>query len=344
LTQPNRRRRIWARYDDDRLLELRFRDLGLKLERTVIKRRVDRLYDELARRGLRFRPHVWLSTDWFSPDGVPGIAIPFYLAHPRLARLEARQMLEVEGGSEAACMRILRHEAGHAIDSAYRLHFKKRWRQVFGLYSRPYPRYYRPKPKSRDYVVHLDAWYAQAHPSEDFAETFAVWLKPRSDWRTRYKDWRVARRKLEYVDGLMAQIGDQPQRVKTRERVDPLSRLSQTLGEYYERKRGHYGAEVSDLYDRDLRRLFSDDRRYAGRPSAASFLRSIRKEIRDSVVEWTGTHAYTIDQVLQEMIDRSRELRLRLTTDPSRAKTQAMILLTVQTMNTLHTRRHEIPV
>lgn len=339
-----RTRKIWARYTDDRLLDLRFRELGLRLERTALQRQVNRLYDELNGRGLRFKPHVWLSTDWFSPDGVPGIAIPFYLAHPRLSKLEARQMLEVEGGSEAACMRILRHEAGHAIDSAYRLHFKKSWREMFGLYSRPYPRYYRPKPKSRDFVVHLDAWYAQAHPSEDFAETFAVWLKPRSDWRSRYRDWRTARRKLEYVDELMAAISDQPQRVTTRERVDPLSRLSQTLGQYYARKRRHYGAEVSDLYDRDLRRLFSDDRRYAGRPTAASFLRSIRSEIRETVAEWTGTHTYTIDQVLQEMIDRSRALKLRLAASPSRAKTQATILLTVQTMNCLHTRRHEIPI
>jgi hypothetical protein len=339
-----RKRKIWSRYSDERLLDLRFRDLGLRLERTPLYRRVQRLWDELERRGLRFKPHVWLSTDWFSPDGVPGIAIPFYLAHPRLTKLEARQMFEVEGGNEVSCMRILRHEAGHAIDSAYRLHFKKSWRTVFGPYSRPYPQYYRPKPNSRNFVVHLDSWYAQAHPSEDFAETFAVWLKPRSSWRRRYRDWRVALRKVEYVDELMHEIADQPPRVVSRERVDPLSRLSQTLGDYYRRKRRHYGAEASDLYDRDLRRLFSDDRRFAGRPTAASVLRSLRPEIRSTVAEWTGTHAYTIDQVLQDMIERSRELKLRLATPPARAKTQAIILLTVHTMNCLHTRRHEIPI
>jgi hypothetical protein len=338
------RRRLWVRYSDERLLGLRFRDLELRIERTALQQRVQRLYEELEHRGLRFRPHVWLSTDWFSPEGVPGIAIPFYLAHPRLAKLEARQMLEVEGGSERECMRILRHEAGHAIDSAYRLHFKRSWHRVFGHYSRNYPQFYRPKPNSRNYVVHLDSWYAQAHPSEDFAETFAVWLKPRSSWRRRYRDWPRALAKLEYVDELMREIGDQPRRVTTRQQIDPLNRLSQSLEQYYEKKRRHYGAEWTDLYDRDLRKLFSDDRRHAGRPTAASFLRAVGPQIRATVAEWTGTHAYTIDQVLQDMIERSRVLRLRLASSPARARTQATILLTVHTMNCLHTRRHEIPI
>jgi len=341
---PPRRKRIWARYSDERLLDLRFRDLGLRLERTPLARRVERLHVELEERGLRFKPHAWLSTDWFSPDGVPGIAVPFYLAHPRLMKLEMRQMLELEGGSESACMRILRHEAGHAFDSAYRLHFKKSWREIFGLYSQPYPRHYRPKPNSRNFVVHLEAWYAQAHPAEDFAETFAVWLKPRSGWRRRYRDWPRALRKLEYVDELMREIADRPPRVNIREVVEPVTRLSQTLGEYYRKKRVLYTGAWSEIYDRDLRRLFSDDRRYADRPTAASFLRGIRSEIRDTVAEWTGTHAYTIDQVLRDMIDRSRELKLRLASSPGRARIQATILLTVHTMNCLHARRHEIPL
>jgi len=293
---------------------------------------------------LRFRPHVWLSTDWFSPDGVPGIALPFYLAHPRLMKLEARQMLEVEGGSESACMRILRHETGHSLDSAYRLHFRKRWREVFGSYSQPYPGYYRPNPNSRKFVVHLEAWYAQAHPAEDFAETFAVWLTPRSHWRQRYRDWPRALRKLEYVDELMREIADQPPRINVRQKVEPISLLSQTLGEYYHKKREIYGGTWSEIYDRDLRRLFSDDRRYAERPTASSFLRGVRSEIRSTVAEWTGTHPYTIDQVLRDMIERSRELKLRLACSPGRARIQATILLTVHTMNWLHTRRHEIPL
>ena len=337
-----RRRRAWIHYPDERLLEMRMRDLDLRIERTVLARRVTQLHRELENRGIRFKPPVWLSSEWFAPDGVPGIAIPFYLAHPRLMKLEAKQMLEVEGGTHASCMRILRHEAGHAIDTAYRLHFKKRWRETFGRYTQPYPRYYRPKPNSRSFVLHLDAWYAQAHPSEDFAETFAVWLTPRSSWRRRYRDWPAALRKLECVDKLMEEINGRPPSIRRRARIEPVHRLSQTLGEHYQKRRLRYADHWSEFLDRDLRRLFSSDRRYADRPTAASFLRSLRHEIRLTVSEWTGAHAYTIDQVLQEMIDRCRELKLRVAMSRPKTKTQAVIMLTVQTMNFLHAGRYEI--
>ncbi|MCP3981741.1 MAG: hypothetical protein GY716_20765 [bacterium] len=335
---------MWTRWSDEALLDLRFRDLGLKIEGTELEHRVERLYDELERRGIVFRPHVWLSSEWFSPDGVPGIAAPFYLAHPRLMKLEARQMLEVDGGTEKACMRVLRHEAGHAIDTAYRLHFKKNWRQTFGSYSKRYPKSYRPQPNSRNFVLHLDAWYAQAHPAEDFAETFAVWLRPRSDWRRRYADWPVALRKLEQVDELMGEIQGRPPVVNKRNKIEPLSRLSETLREYYVRKRELYGTHWPDNYDRDLRKLFSGEAGRNGRPSAATFLRANRTELRETVAEWTGAHAYTVDQVLQDMIERSRELKLRLGMAPKRAKSQAVILVTVHTMNCLHAGRQEIPL
>src|SRR6202008_1314492 len=82
--------------------------------------------------------------------------------------------------------RILRHEAGHAIDSAYRLRRRARWRALFGPASRRYAAQYRARPASRHHVQHLGEWYAQAHPTEDFAETFAGWLKPNSNWRRSY--------------------------------------------------------------------------------------------------------------------------------------------------------------
>ena len=143
-------------------------DLKLRIQGTPLERRIDKLYKELESREIPFRPHCWLSDEWFSPDGVPGIAIPFYLAHPRLARLERRQVLEVEGGTEEWCMRILRHEAGHALDTAFGLHRRRMWRETFGKYSEPYPDYYSPRPYSKSFVVHLDSWYAQSHPAEDF--------------------------------------------------------------------------------------------------------------------------------------------------------------------------------
>ena len=125
---------------------------------------VEQLHAELNSAGLRFRPFVYLSYDWFTPDGVVGFAAPFYLAHPRLMRLERRQMLEVEGGAKDQCMRLLRHETAHAFDNAYRLRRKKRFRELFGRAGEPYRDAYTPDPTSRDYVVNLDSWYAQSHP------------------------------------------------------------------------------------------------------------------------------------------------------------------------------------
>ena len=195
----------WAYLPDRELLNCAFADLGVRIEGSVLEERVERINEELRRRGLRFRPAFWLSEEWFSPDGVPGVAIPFYLAHPRLAKLEKRQMLEVEGGTRQWCLRILRHEVGHAIDNAYRLHRRRRWRELFGPSSQPYPEFYSPKPYSKRFVLHLDSWYAQSHPSEDFAESFAVWLRPGSRWRTQYAGW-PALKKLRYVDELMREI------------------------------------------------------------------------------------------------------------------------------------------
>ena len=167
----------WDRLPEQELLDQRICDLDLSIEGSMIDKCLQRLYRELEKKSLKLRPHCWLSDDWFAPDGIPGIAVPFYMAHPRLKRLEQKQMLEVEGGTSAWCMRIMRHEAGHALDTAYRLHRRKEYREIFGNYNAPYPESYRPKPHSKNYVHHLEPCYAQSHPSEDFAETFAVWVE-----------------------------------------------------------------------------------------------------------------------------------------------------------------------
>ena len=331
----------WSDWPDEQLLEMRLCDLDLAIEGTPLEERIERLEQELEQRGLRFRPHFWLSDEWFSPDGVPGIAIPFYLAHPRLARLERKMMLEVEGGTEDWCMRILRHETGHTLDNAYRLHRRQRWRELFGRFSDPYPDFYQPKPYSKSFVMHLDMWYAQSHPAEDFAETFAVWLKPRSRWRSQYHDW-PALAKLEYVDELMTEIAKATPPVRTKRVVDSVRDLRKTLREHYELKRARYLVEEPHVYDRELRRLFSDDERHAGRPSAAAFLRRIRRELRQVVAHWTGQYQYIINQVLGEMIARCRELNLRLAGPAREVKRDAFVMLTVQVMNYLHGGHHRL--
>jgi hypothetical protein len=332
----------WDRMTDDELLDLRLSELPVRIEGTVLEDRVRRIRFELDESGLRFRPHVWLSVEWFTPDGVPGFAIPFYLAHPRLARLERRQMLEVEGGTERECLRIMRHEAGHALDNAFLFRKRTRWRELFGSFREPYPSSYRPNPASRDYVLHLGAWYAQAHPAEDFAETFAVWLATeRWRWERRYGGWG-ALAKLEYVDHLMQSVMGQTPKNRRRDEVEPLSRMRMTLREYYADKRARYTFTWPTNYDRDLRRIFSDERRYRSRPTAASFLRRIRRDLIQAVAAGTGVHQYTLSHIITNMIDRCKRLRLRLAGPEARARQQALVMLTVQTMNVVHTGYHRI--
>jgi len=165
---------------------------------------------------------ICASAKWFSPADVPGVALPFYLAHPRLIKLERSRMLYVEGATLETCMQYLRHEIGHAILHAYRLNRRRRWQRTFGSSSKPYPRAYQPNPASRRYVHHLPGWYAQSHPEEDFAETFAVWLRPHSGWRRRYRGW-PALKKLEYVDSLMTELTGRVQLARRRlDGVDDL--------------------------------------------------------------------------------------------------------------------------
>ncbi len=320
---------------------MRICDLPVNIEGTPLVGRIHRLCEELDQRSIRFKPHVWLSEEWFTPDDVPGFAIPFYLAHSRLMKLERQQMLEVEGGTERECLRIMRHEAGHALDNAFGFHLKPRYKRLFGSFTRHYPDSYTPSPNSRNYVLHLNAWYAQAHPAEDFAETFAVWLAPGSRWRRRYKDW-PALRKLEYVDQLMNEIAGSPARNGSRRKVEPLPKVKITLREHYKRKREHYAFDWPANYDRDLKRIFPDDAHNASRPTAADFLRRIRRELRHVVAEGTGIHHYAVDQLIKQMVDRSKELNLSVAIPEQIAKQKIIVMLTVQTMSVLQAGYHRI--
>ena len=315
-------------------------DLPLAIEGTLAER-ITRLRGELDARGLRFPLHFYLSDEWFTPDGATAIAVPFYLAHPRLEKLEEAQMFEAEGGEYEWGMRILRHEAGHAIDNAYKLRLRKQRRLVFGLPSKPYPEFYTPKPYSKSFVLHLDSWYAQSHPDEDFAETFAVWLTPNSEWPQRYTGWK-ALRKLDYMDALMRSIRDHAPRVDNPEEVDPLPALKITLRQHYRNKRRHYGVDYPNFYDRDLRRLFSDAPEFDDNITAAQFIARIRRPTRRVVASWTGIYQYTIDKVLEDIIVRCRELKLRMAESEDETSQEFTVLLTVQVMNFLHSGRHRI--
>ena len=169
--------------------------------------------------------------------------------------------------------------------------------RLFGRPSTPYPDFYLPRPYSKSFVLHLDSWYAQSHPDEDFAETFAVWLTPDSDWRARYADW-PALRKLEYMDDADARVAGHAAGARDAPAVEPLERLRTTLRKHYAKKRAHYGVEHPNFYDRDLRRLFSDAPEYRPNRKASRFIHSIRRDVRRLVAEWTG---------LLPVHDRSRD-------------------------------------
>src|SRR5580698_3714350 len=296
-TAKRRRKALpWTRLSDAELLNLRFCDLKLTVEGSSLRRRIARLYVELEERGIHFRPHVWLSEEWFSPDGVPGIAVPFYLAHPRLEQLERRIMREAEGGNSRWFMRILRHEAGHALDNAYRLRRRKRWREIFGPASLPYPARYRARAGSRRYVHHLGEWYAQAHPTEDFAETFAVWLAPKSGWRRDYADW-PALHKLKAVDELVASVRARRAPVRNRIRIEPLEQDTRTLAAHYRKKLAHNRQIRRGLADELLRRAFSAHPSARQKLKAATFLRAHARALTGSAARALAIDPYRVEQV-----------------------------------------------
>src|SRR6185437_14898411 len=301
--------RPWVRLSDEELLKVRFCDLKLSIERSPLARHVRRLYQDLERRGLPVRPHVWLSEEWFSPDGVPGIAVPFYLAHPRLEQLERRIMHEAEGGNTRLLRRILRHEAGHALDNAYRLRRRRRWREVFGPASLPYPARYRARAGSRRYVHHLGEWYAQAHPTEDFAETFAVWLTPRSGWRKSYAGW-PALHKLQAVDELMASVRGRRAPVRNRTLIEPLRSNTRTLAQHYRSKLARNRIIRRGLADELLQRAFAPGRPRRAARRAATLLRAEGRGLTATVARTLGVERYSVAQILQILIERCEHMRL----------------------------------
>lgn len=331
----------WSLVSDERLLDTRICDLPIRIKGSFIEPHIKRLYSELNERGIRFKPHVWLSAEWFTPDGVPGFAIPFYLTHPRLMKLERKYMREVEGGTDLECMRILRHEAGHALDNAFQLHFRRRWIRTFGSFTQPYPPSYKPKPNSRRYVLNLDAWYAQAHPAEDFAETFAVWLQPRSNWRRRYRSW-PALRKLDYVNELLPEIAGTRPRNRLRRKIETLPEIRITLREHYDRKREKYAFGWPAYLDNDLRRIFSSEPRHRDRETAASFIRRVAPETQQFVSIGTGVHGYAIGYMMNRIVERAVQLRLRAVDREENLKRHLMVMLTTQTLSVVHSGYYPI--
>jgi hypothetical protein len=288
------------------ILNKPIRDLGLKIEGSPLQRLVQQLHRELEQKGLmKFHPLCYLTDEWGCPSGEPVIGIPFYLADADLAHLE-KEMNDLEDPREI--MMYLRHEAGHAFNYAYKLHQTPEWKQLFGSFRRPYHDNYRPIPFSRNFVRHLAGWYAQKHPDEDFAETFAVWLTPRSAWRDRYRGWG-AMAKLQYMNRIARELGNADP-VRRRGRTDiTVDEMEATVAEFYQRINDE--VPLVDLaLDTDLRDIFDASKRRKTAKPAHEFLHVQRKAVVDKVAYWTGAQRPLIKKLIEVIEKRIEELGL----------------------------------
>lgn len=311
------------------LLSRKISDLALRIQGTRLDALVAQLYDELERAGIGFHPPVYLADEWGCPDDVPVIGIPFYLADPQLARLEG-DLTGVEAESEAEVMMYLRHEAGHAFNYAYHLYEQPEWKQLFGSMDEPYSDEFKPVPFSQRFVRHVPGWYAQKHPDEDFAETFAVWLTPDSRWREHYAG-TPALQKLEYVDRTARLYGSQPPLVTDATPDTPADTLDVTLREWYHADDNEgRTCPLPRLLDEDLRALFPVG---AGQP-AADAIRAHRVQLIFEVNRWTGINRSVLGVLLDELVRRVEALALHVETEQINARMLSLaVFLTTLAMN-----------
>jgi hypothetical protein len=278
------------------LLKMPIRELDLKLQDSPIEPLLHRLERELRRKLKRFRPHYYITDEWGCPSGQPVIGIPFYLADPRLARIE-KETNDLESSREI--LMYLRHEAGHAFNYAYRLYQRPEWRATFGSYRRRYSDDYRPVPFSREHVRHLPGWYAQKHPDEDFAETFAVWLTPKSNWRRRYRGW-PALKKLLLMDRLAREWGRREPLVKRGRPDITADQMNMTVGEYIDQSAARGRAVYEAALDHHLEDIFQAPGAPArGSRLAWEIVEEHRVALTNTIATWTGVRR----SVVRELVD-----------------------------------------
>jgi hypothetical protein len=310
------------------LLQTRLSDLGVTIEESPLEWHIERLYHELDAKHIAFKPRCYLTDGWGCPNEVPIVGLPFYLADKRLARLEEEQTGELE--DDQFVMMLLRHEAGHAINYAFRLWEYEGWAENFGRFSKPYRDHYLPNPASRQFVRHIShhKWgrtYAQKHPDEDFAETFAVWLTPRSAWRRKYRYW-PALKKLQFMDSLMRQIRDIKPDVKDGPDYQPIGEMNWTLAEHYGKQAERYRAEAQGYVDDKLRQVFPTLRTRRQKP-AASLIQDERLLLSERVVRWSSLEMDEVAAIVDKLADRAEFLSLRYRPKDQAAKILDLVAL-----------------
>lgn len=281
-------------------------ELGLRVEGSPVEGYVRQLYRELELRGLKkFRPVCYLTDEWGCPDQQPVLGIPFYLADPTLRSLE-RAVDSLE--DDRQIMMYMRHEAGHVFNYAYRLYTTPEWRRLFGPFFRPYRDDYRPVPFSKDYVRHIEGWYAQKHPDEDFAETFAVWLTPRSPWRRQYKGW-PAERKLRYVERMAKKVANFDPIVNTGEVDITPDDMGVTVEQFYQQAALERQARIDIALDAHLGKIFLTRKRKESKPAAYT-INKYRAELTDKIAYWTGVRRPIVSGLVESIAKNCERMKL----------------------------------
>ena len=313
------------------------RDLGLTVAGTALEPIVDEFQAEVRRLKVKVTPRCYLSTEWGVPFGTVAIAMPFYLASPELTRLHQERDGFVEGAGRRDILRYLRHELGHVVNYAYKLYDREEWVAAFGSMTRPYREVYRPRPFSRSFVRHLPGWYAQKHPDEDWAETFAVWMTPGLDWRREYADWKGALAKLELCDRLMMALRDEEPAVTADDLDEDVGELPYSLADLYGEPSGDDGTPLPGI-DGALHTVFDDPETLDGdtRPAGALIGR-LRRELPPLVFRWTGHFPEQTGELMRVMARRADELGLGYTSgDEQRVEREITVLVTALAMNHVH--------
>jgi hypothetical protein len=327
-------------FHESKLWSTPLRDLGLKIEGTQLEPVIAEFLREVETAGIRkVKPHFYLATDWVVHDDTIAIGIPFYLARADLIALHAEQEGHLEGVGRAELLRYLRHEMGHVMNYAYQLYNREDWVQLFGSMTQPYVEEYRPEPFSRRFVVHLPGWYAQKHPDEDWAETFAVRMTPGADWRRAYSGWPEALKKLDYCNRTMQEVRDQEPLVTALDLDWEVSNITDSLAEHY-RSLAFTESEVPPPgLDGALQTIFTrlsepTDSKQVQRLAAADLIRKQEGEIMADVYRWTGHFPERTRILLRHLASRARELDLGYSADREPEALIALsMLVTALSMN-----------
>jgi len=330
LKRDEPKRRGLSNSERRKLLSTKLNELPLKIIDSHLEPAVKQLYIELGNAGISFKPETYLSDGWGCPSGIPIIGIPFYLADPVIYQV-VNEFIDPAPCDDSELIKYLRHECGHALNYACLLYKEPDWEKTFGLYSKPYKDNYKAVPFDTRFVRHSAGWYAQKHPDEDFAESFAVWLTPDSNWQKMYAN-TLALPKLLYISSLVKEFGGRQPEVTGGELDRPLEKLDVTLAGWcrMQRKAGRRKIVLPDIINEDLRRLFPDAE---GDPVVSIFQANSRQLVHD-VHDWTGVNRDSLGSLTHELSKRVETLELTIEPDKNTERiTNLAIFISTLAMN-----------